>query len=212
MKTFSLEHLYGKIDKSILLTGAYTEIPELPFIIQSCRLKPYDLIFKRKHYRTVLYRWWFDEYGNSLRLVNKDLEITYGDLSLQRSKILNTDLYYGLSMEKIRKISQMVFFSVGKDEDQYQDCGLISYLGLDKYWRSYLYWFGEWQHVSPLLMGMNNLKWAANNQTILTPIDNKNTVLPCVAGETWLCSLPADLDFLENIKKRHEWIMPLLKE
>ena len=211
MKSYSLDFLYGKINQSIILAQSYTEIPELSFIIQSCRLKPYSYVFEKKHHRTVLYRWWFDEYGNSLRLVEKNLQITYGDLALQRDKIISTDLYYGLTLDKINKISQLVYLCVGKDEDQYQDCGLVSFLGLDKYWRTYLYWYGEWQHVSPLLIGLDHLKWSYHNQTILHPINDKNIPLPCLTGESWLCCLPASQQFLDMIKKHYEWLLPTLQ-
>ena len=47
----------------ILLVQSYTEIPELSFIIKSCRLKPYSYFFKEQSNKIILYSWWFDECG-----------------------------------------------------------------------------------------------------------------------------------------------------
>src|SRR5271154_4567138 len=166
MRSPSIEFFHAKIDKLIKLAQSYTEVEELEFIIKACRLKPHDYVFGDRHDRIVLHRWWVDEFGNSLNIIkNKRIVITYNDLSLNK-KLACTDLYYGLSMDRIVKMSKMLYLCAGKDEDLYQDCYLLSLLGEDDHLRTYLYWYGEWQQVSPLLMGMKHLKLLADNADV----------------------------------------------
>ena len=152
MRSPSLEFIHAKIEKSIKLIAAYTKNAELEFIIKACRLKPYDYIFKERKDKTILYDWWFDEFGNSLILNDKKISLIYNDLKLDKKKIVNTDLYFGLSLKKITKMSKLVYIIAGKDDDEYRDFYLITLLGIDDHLRSYLYMYDEWQQVSPLLM------------------------------------------------------------
>ena len=99
MKTPSLDKLYTQLNKHILLAQSYTEVPELFFIIKSCRLKPNKYVFEEKSSKVVLYRDWFDEFGNSLQIKDKKLNLIYNNLSLDANKIVCTDLYYGLSLD-----------------------------------------------------------------------------------------------------------------
>src|SRR5271166_3032682 len=118
MKTHSLEFLHTKIEKSIRLVQSYTEIPYLGALIRACRLKPYDYVFGNRTETTLLHRCWFDEYGNSLNITrHKKIKLMYGDLHIDRNKIVSTDLYYGLSMDRITKMSRLLYVCAGKDED-----------------------------------------------------------------------------------------------
>lgn len=216
MRSPSIEWLHAKLDKQIKLAQSYTEIEELEFIIKACRLKPYDYIFEERSDNIVLLRWWFDEFGNSFNISKKkQIKITHGDLRLDREKITCTDLYYGLALDKIAKISKLVCLIAGKDEDLYQDCFLLTFLGIDNHLRSYLYWYGEWQTVSPLLMGMKALKLIENHKDIkyFHQVGNKeNSAIPCVSGETWLSYLPPSQGFLDIVKRQYSWLLPIFKE
>jgi hypothetical protein len=214
MRSPSVEFFHAKIDKLIRLARSYTEIDTLEFIIKACRLKPHDYVFGKRSDRTELYRHWIDEFGNSLHIhKNKHIHLIYNDLHLDRKKIISTDLYYGLSIDKVVKMSKLVYLCAGKDEDLYQDCYLLSLLGVDDHLRSYLYWYGEWQQVSPLLMGMKHLKLLANNADIkyFRQLSNSQHIpVPCVSGRVWLSYVPMSKDLVDIIKKRYEPLLPIL--
>jgi len=212
MKSPSLDNLYARIDRQILLTESYTEIPGLSFIIRACRLKPYSYFYDEKLDKIVLYRKWFDEFGNSIELVKKKIEIRYGDLSLRNKHVPCTDLYYGLSIDRIAKMSKLVYVFAGK-ESPLQDCYLLAFLGLDNYLRAYMYLYGEWQRISPLQLGMKNLRILAKNRGTkyfqrLEKADNN--VLPCHAGQTWLSFMPTSFNFRVIVNKEHEKLVPIL--
>lgn len=216
MRSPSIEWLHAKLDKHIRLAASYTDMPELEFIIKTCRLKPYDYIFSDRSEKIVLYKWWFDEFGNSLELINsKNIQLTHNDLRLDRKRLVTTDLYYGLSLDRIVKMSKLVHFVSGKDEDVYQDCCIANFLGIDDHLRSYLYWYGEWQQVSPLLTGMKSLKTIANHVDVkhYHQLGNKeNSAIPCVSAAAWLSYLPASSAFVSDLNKQSEMLATLLKQ
>lgn len=216
MRSPSIEWLHAKLDKHIKLAAAYTERKELEFIITSCRLKPFLYIFKERDNKIILYRWWFDEFGNSLKIIkNKRINIIYNELKIEQKDIVCTDMYYGLSMNRIAKMSKLVLVCYGKDEDLYKDCCLITFLGIDNHLRSYLLWNGEWQIVSPLLLGMRWLKILSNNLDIkrFFKIENKEKLpIPCISGKAWLSFLPASEEFLSILNKESNIFSSIFKE
>src|SRR5574338_1271293 len=211
MKSPSLDKFYTQRDRCILLAQAYTEIKNLFFIIKACRLKPYDYVFSKED-KFILFRKWFDEFGNLLEITtNKRIKITYNDLSLDRSKIIITDLYYGLSLEKIAKISKLCYVFLGKDEDSFQECVLLAFLGIDNYLRVYIL-EDDWRQVSPLTLGMNNLKFIGANRDIHYFREHaikENAPIPCVAPEAWLTFMPANRVFSALMERRCPLISPL---
>lgn len=213
MKSPSLDTLYTQINKHILLAQSYTEINELAFIIKSCRLKPYLYVFEDKDKILKLHKWWFDEFGNSLKIdKNKRIKLTYNDLSLKIDKINSTDLYYGLSINKIAKISKLAHCCFGKDEDLYENCAIITFMGLDNYLRSYMLLYGRWQQISPLLLGIHNLKVIAQNIDIkyFHELKNKENVpAHCISAGAWLTFMPPSKEFLTLLNKQHEAVYPI---
>ena len=215
MKSPSIEWLHAKIDKQIRLAESYTELEGLEFIIKACRLKPCDYIFEERNNGIILQEKWFDEFGNSLSLKKKKVQIVHNDLILDKNKITCTDLYYGLSLDKIAKMSKLVHLIAGKDDDLYQDCFLLTFLGIDDHLRSYLYWYGEWQTVSPLVMGIKNLKVIASHADIkyFQKIENKEkSAFPCISGEAWLSYLPPGQSFITMIKQQYEILLPIFEQ
>lgn len=214
MSSSSIEILYSQLDKHIKLVEGYTEIKNLSFIIKACRLKPYDYIYDKKTSNIVLYKNWFDEFGNSLKIVkNNRIKIVLGDLSIKEG-ITNTDLYYGLSLSKIIKISKLAYCCYGKDEDLQHDCCIITLLGLDNYFRSYLYLHDEWQQVSTLMIGLNNLKLLAKNLDIrhFQKLSKKeNAPIPCISAETWLSFMPPSDELFALVEKECDYLIPILK-
>lgn len=212
MKSQNIESLYASLNKQIRLAQSYMEIDSLGFLIKACRLKPHDYMLNRSE-NIVLYKQWADEFGNSLNLIkNRKTKITIGDLSI-KTPPLCTDLYYGLSIFKISKMSKLIFLSIGKDEDTQEDCCMITFLGLDNYLRTYMYIYDEWQQVSPLMLGISNLIAIAKNLDLkyfckLTK--KENCALPCSASQTWLSFMPASKVFTQLIKQECNYILPLL--
>ena len=199
----NLNSYYAYLNRSILLAQSYTEIPEFSFIIKSCRLKPIKYVYNNAS--TTLYKHWVDEYNNSLKIVrNKRLKIFPNDLSL--SPVAYTDLFYGLSLDKIAKMSRFIYLCIGKDEDLKQDCCILSLLGIDDYFRTYLLLYGEWYHVSPLCMGLRSLKLIANNLDMKYFREfsfKENICVPCADAKVWLSCMPANKDFLSMLEKQY---------
>lgn len=214
MRSPSLERLYIQLNKHILLVQSYTEVNELFFIIKACRLKPHSFVFQERNTKLVLYRYWFDEFGNSLRIIkNKKIRITYNDLALDKEQIVCTDLYYGLSIDKIAKMSKLVFISVMKEEETYQTQFFITFLGLDNYLRSYVNLDGQWLQVSPLCLGMRALKNIARNvdlKRFRELISKENAPLPCASARTWLSFMPPSGEFLQLMTKEYEQTLSFL--
>lgn len=208
MKNPSLENFYLKIDKSILLVESFIEIKNLSFIIKACRLKPFDLFFssKKSAYKIKLYKHWFDEFSNSLKIVkNKKLKIIYHDTIFLSKNIPCTDLYFGLLPEKIAKISKLihVISLKGVKDKQY----IITFLGVDNYLRSYLFNHQVWLPISPLVLGIKSLQNIASHLDIryFHKILNKNNILPsCTATAEWLSYIHPSENFLEMLKKNED--------
>jgi hypothetical protein len=207
MKSPSIERLYAQLNKHILLVQSYTEVNEVAFIIKACRLKPHSFVFQDRATKLVLHRWWFDEFGNSLHFIkNKKMRIIYNDLNLDRSQIVCTDLYYGLSVDKIAKMSKLMFLSLMKEDETYHDQIFITFLGLDNYLRSYVNLNGSWLQVSPLCLGMRALKNIARNLDLRyfrELISKENAPLPCASARTWLSSMPPGKEFLQLMTKEY---------
>lgn len=215
MKSPSLESIYAQLDKHILLAQSYSEIGELAFIIKACRLKPHSYIFEDKNSKLVLHNWWFDEFGNSVKITkHKKLKVIYNDLELTNNKIVCTDLYYGLSLDKVIKMSSLAFVCAGKDEDLLEDYCMISFLGLDHHLRTYIYMYGEWSQVSPLLLGLKNLKTIGKHAHLdhfIELVIKENVPAPCALGRAWLTCLPVSHDFLQILGKQSDIACSILQ-
>jgi hypothetical protein len=213
MKAISIDTLYLILDKQISLAESYSEITNLSNIIKMCRLKPYSYFFESKSKNLLLYKSWFDEFGNSLKIIKRDrVKIIYNDLNLDRKNISSTDLYYGLSVDKIAKMSKLLFICAGKDDDLIDDCFFISYLGIDDYLRTYLYMYGELKQVSSLFLGLANLKLIAKNLDIkyFKELKKKeNIAYPCVEAKAWLSYNPPSQDFLSILESSNEAVFLL---
>jgi hypothetical protein len=206
-KVQNIEELYLRLNRHLTLAVGYTEIEALPFIIQACRLKPYQLVHKTINGRLMLHKQWIDEYGNSLYLDGTNrLEIVLNDLSIDRSRLRITDLYHGLPIEKVSRISKMAVLLLGRQEDY---C-LLSLLGIDDYLRTFVWWRGEWKKYSPLYLGVallqslgENLDWSGYREA-----EGKVLALHrSRRGKTWLTQWPPNKEFVSVLK---EWDVPAL--
>jgi hypothetical protein len=214
MKSPNLDALYETLDGSLILAQSYTQQPNLTWILKACRMKPYEYVFGAKLKKTMLYRHWFDEYGHSLLIEKKDISIVYNDLSLPYDKIICTDLYSGLSINNVAKMSKLVHLCPGKDQDLNKECFLVSFFGLDNYLRCYLYLYGRWQHVSPLLLGLDSLQILAQHvdaQYFRQLPAPKNVAWPCQSGKAWLSLCPVPESLLEELHKEYEILVSILE-
>ncbi len=211
MKSFSIKSLHDKLKKNINLAESYSEIKEIGFIIRSCRLKPYDYVFKDRNHTYKLYKIWFDEFGNFLKILKrKKIEFAYNDLSIERQKLISTDLYYGLSLDKQLKISKLAFIFTGKDEDLDLECNFVALLGLDDYLRCFMYLYDEWVQVSPLLLGIKNFKILFKNLDVkyFIEVKNKNYPIPCNSCKSWITSLPVPDKLVTELDRETKNIIP----
>jgi|DEB19_MinimDraft_3_1074340.scaffolds.fasta_scaffold30422_3 hypothetical protein len=195
MRVLSPENWYQRLEKQIAIFQAHMEIKEFDFIARSCKLKPYDIIFTKAKFGLQLYKRWIDEYSNQIVIgKNGKLKIEYNALYEEKYKIVNTDMYYNLSMDKIVKISKFAYIFCGSEDVELTSCIYLCLLGLDNCLRCYVYLYEEWHQVSPLYIGLYNLKFIANHLDIkyFLNIKGNNINLPahCIAGNGWITSLP----------------------
>lgn len=212
-KNDSLEKFYARFSKLIALAASFTEKPELSKIIRMCRLKPYNVIFEGHGKELVLHYRWIDEYGNSL-IINQDksLEIKLGDAVLDRSRLVETDLYGQLSVEKISSISNFLFFLDGKDEDTLMNHSILSFHGIDSYLRTFVTIYGEWCRYPSLFLGIETLTSIVDNLSLgsYKEINVNRVIYPCDSQRAWLTSWPTSNDFVSIMGKQNESVVTLL--
>lgn len=208
MSNITIEELYVRIHKHITLLQSYTEIKGLAYVIQACRLKPTSYVFDGKK-KVGVYRCWYDEFGNTLNIVNKTPRIIYNNLSIDRNKIQNTDLYYGLSLSKIIKASKVAHLTIGKDDDWQDNFTILTLLGIDNHLRSYMLLQKEWAIISPLYIGIDSLLQIAQNQDLkfFKKLPNSvNNLLPCQDLQQWLTCIPTSKLFNSVINTQFEFL------
>lgn len=192
LSNYLAEEYFEKIKPELNLVSSYLEDPDIKNIIVKCRLKPYkyNSNFNRK---LILRRHWIDEFGNSLIIEDKKLKIIENDLSIDKNLIKYTDLYFGLNIEKISKISKVLYLSTGKDEDFNQDCCVLTFLGVDNYLRTFVLYNGKLEIKSALCLGIDNLKKIIHNCDVKMHVrlPTKNgAIYPCNSWKEWMVHLP----------------------
>ncbi len=115
-------------------------------------------------------------------------------------------MYYGLSIYKIIKISKLAHILI---ED---DCFIFTLLGIDNFFRSYLFSENELIQVSPLLLGIENLKLIYQNLDIkyFIGLPKKEIITPCQESSSWLTYLPANNIFIKLMERQSNIISSLL--
>lgn len=205
MKNLNLKSFYDKIIRNLKVALGYTEIDGLDFIIRASRLKPFDYFFNNLRQKVVLHRTWFDEFGNTFNInKNKNIEIIKGDTRLINYNIPCTDLYYGLSLDKIFKISSLVQIIVGKfEENEYY---FLNFLGIDNYFRTFIIYKDQIIKISPLELGFDNLHQMYENRKIRYFLKCKlkkiNFPDPCEKAESWISYIPVHRDFIKLLEDK----------
>lgn len=208
MKNLSINQLYEKMDKSIRLLEAHTEIEKLSFIIRACRLKPWFILENdvSSLNKIILHHLWFDEFNNSVEITKKHkLSIKYNDLKINHCKNICTDLYTSLSLEKICKISKLIHLYIGYEENEL--FSYVTFLGIDNFFRSYYLYENNWLNCSPLLLGINKILNICKHLDVkfFLNFKKKNNILfPCATGDEWISFLPASIEFSTMLAKRYD--------
>ena len=214
LQSSNIESIHATLDRHIRLIAAYSEMPELNFIIRSARLKPYHFL-KKYNPKLKLYDWWIDEYGNSLTISkNKKIEITLNDLRIDRSSLTCTDLYQHIGIDKVVRISKLLYYSKGIEEDFNSECISLNFLGIDNFLRNYIYIYDKWEQYSSLVLGSDTLKNIANNQDIkiFTKLKSKiSAPYTCTDTESWIGLLPATKEFVGLIREKNDFLIDVLK-
>lgn len=215
MSNPSMDRINYKFNRHILLAQEYTELTSMSFIIKSCRLKPHNYIFGnlKLNSKIQLHKLWIDEYGNSFKIIKgKKIEILYNDLSLDRNKIISTDLYGGLSIDKIAKMSKLCYLFLSKMDEPQENFFVITFLGIDNYLRSYAYLDDIWKPVSSLILGievLNDIYW---NKEIKysKELKSKGISAPCQDGKGWITYLPISEVFYKMLCHQYDDIFCFL--
>jgi hypothetical protein len=212
-QTKSVDKFYLTFDKSIALTSAYLEDPSIDFIIRSCRMKPYDIIYKEYNKKIKFHSKWVDENGNTLEIIKKKVSISNNNINLDKSLLVKTDIYENLPIYKIAKISKFAFFIFGKDEDLLEDHTIMTFLGLDGFFRSYCLLFGQWTKIPTTYLGLNFLKLIFQNLDLkrFVEVKLKNKPYPCKRSRGFLSSMPACPEMVRLIRDISEPTFDILK-
>jgi hypothetical protein len=214
MRTISLEHFYSDFERTLRLVEAYTEQKDLAFIMRACRLKPQPLLSGKPEGKTILHKWWFDEHGNSFKIIkNKRIRLIFNDLKLNRERIIGTDLYECLPIDKVAKMAKLIYLLSGKDEDTLEPHITISFLGVDNFLRTYALAYGEWKAYPSLNLGMNVLKSIAKYRDVkyYRELVNREPVLyPCKKQKSWISFYPLPKDFVALLKEQNEFVLDVL--
>jgi len=232
-KNLVIERFHIQLEAYINLAAKFVEKPEVAFMIRSCRMKPKAMMTSGRkiaeELKTLtLQKEWFDEWGNSVAIQKNSLPanrvgFNFEDLTIERDDLSSSDIYFGLSLENVKKVSRVVMVSVGIDEDFLEPCCLLSFLGLDGFLRSHLLFCGEWNQVSPLYMGeqgfrvlFKTLQKIDDGEGVVFKIQQgkeKSLPTPCFRADQWISCLPVSKEFLETLKKGgHEMLAEILKD
>ena len=212
MTTWNIDLYLNKLEKNILLVEKFTELRELYTVIKFCRLKPLEFL-ETNNYKIKLFNTWVDEFGNSICIrKNKKIETTLNNISAFKYK-KTTDLYYGISLEKINKISKNSLIIKYIDEDDNENF-LLSFLCIDNYIRSYHIDGEICEQISPLYAGINNLRKFAKNLHIQShkKMIIKGFKIPCKRVSGWISSVPFEDSFIKELEKNCIILANILKE
>lgn len=197
-KIQTIEEYYLRFNSELNIISGYLDDNTIRDILIKCRMKPYGLR-ARDGVRKILRRHWIDEFGNSLYLDKKTIRIVPNDLSILERNIIHTDLYEGLTIDKILKISKMAYFFLGSEDNNY--IKIISLLGIDNYIRTYIKHEEKWERISSILLGVDVVRVIVDNESIgswkkINTGDNR--IIPCTNIEEWLVCTPIPTQFWDE--------------
>lgn len=214
LQNISIESFYVDFEKHVQLVEAYTEKDGVAFLIRMCRLRPYDIVYKKYSEELILHRHWIDEYGNSLFILNKrNFSIKLNDLNLDRAKLVNSDLYGQLTVDRVLKISKVVYSLFGRDEDFLAPHAVIASLGLDDFCRAFVYYCGEWKAYPPLYLGawlLRKIGQVPEEKGFRKLFNSKPLIYPCAEQIGCIGLWPPSNQFISFLQGQDETIISTL--
>lgn len=180
---------------------SFTQKKGFAYLLRSLRLRPYDVIANGGKFNINLYNLWFDDQGNSITFKSKRIYINHYDLNIDKKYTINTDLYSHLPLSKIIKISKYIYILHGTDHDLDNDTIIITCLGIDDYFRSFVLYNGEIHKVPTLYLGLDLLLRYVNNTDIEYMKDLKVTEVKLFKNpKCFMFKNPPNKDVLLKIK------------
>lgn len=196
-KKISSELYFDEIKRNLKLLEISSEINNLSKIMKGCRLLSSEFL-KRKVGRTEFIENWYDEFHCHFKINKSDKKVNIKLNCIDQEEIYHSDIYFGLSIEKILKISNLCYLYIGeswKDKIYY-----VSFLGIDGFLRSFYNDGDGWKRISSLFLGIEILKLIfadAPNFKKLNAIYNIDA--GCADGSAWLSYLPVDDEEIKNL-------------
>jgi hypothetical protein len=144
-KSVDIYSLYDRLDRSIKVLSANIKDKNMIHLIKACRYKPLKFLSNKKT-NELLYTDWIDEFNHVISFSKKRGRFTqfkdYYYLNAERN--ITTDMYYGLDVYKIHKISTRVYCVTGFSEIDDSLNIYLCFLGIDGFLRAFWYFDGEW--------------------------------------------------------------------
>jgi len=206
----TLEKFYQRHQGYVQVTAGYLEDRRIPFILQSCRIRPQLSTEQNLPKTPRLERWWVDEFCNTLRIgKNKRIKLIFNDLKIDRSRVRCTDIFANLSIRDLYAISKLLYVCKANDEITHNDVYILSFLGKDNYFRTRIYYEGKWdKNISTLYLGINVLKMIAEHINIRYFIElspkGPVPIYPLENVRQWIIALPAHHKFGSLLKSESE--------
>ena len=111
-------------------------------------------------------------------------------------------------------MSKLGFFFFGKEEDLNSNLAIFAFLGIDNHLRCFIYLYDKLIQISPLYLGLNNLKLIYRHLDIKYFLEFKiknNLPIPCHSGRAWLSYMPFSEDFNKILNHQPEYINKILR-
>lgn len=217
-KIHNIESFYAAIEPSLKFAGVYVKKQWLPFAIKMCRLKPQSFVISKSFTipkRARLFTRWIDEYGNCLKLEKthrQKLAVSYDVPLIDPKQLVITDLYACLPLDKVAKMSKLLYFRSGLDANQVPQI-VLAFLGIDNFLRTFKLIDGVWMSAAPLELGCYVLEQMSiksemqNNYTKV--LINKLPNWPCTNQVSWLSSWYPSSEFV-SILKQYSQVVDIL--
>lgn len=207
MIKITLDEFYLRHAGYVEAVAGYCEDRRLPMILKGCRMRPETSLHKPLSVTPILDKWWFDDFGHSLKLRRYDnIHVTYNDLRLPRNKIVRTDLFAKSSIKDLFTISKLLYIVSGTEPTTGEPVYILTFLGKDNYFRTRVFSHQIWDtEISSLYLGLNILKFITENHAIryYLDVDNIQGRLPSypVANvRQWITHLPAHPRFVSMLR------------
>lgn len=142
-------------------TEAFFEIKNLKKIIEYC-----DLYITHKKNKYLPAKKWNDAFHNQVILSKQNFQVNEF-VTDQENNFISYDLYIGLDLNEILKITKTVMLVIGITEFNNINC-YLNCLCFDKKIRSYYLNDNEWMKVSPLHLGYELLNELIINEDTIT--------------------------------------------